>query len=237
MDIKEQVVILVKLQKIETEICKLKLTLSDVAKKYDALDAELVEFKQSIDNERSLFDDLKKQYRSYESDAQMNLEQVKKSQANLMSVKTNREYQSLLKQIDKFKVKNAQIEDEMLEFLDRMDKAENNIAARENEYSMLEDRIVSDKEIVKQQSEHENKRLAQLEMDFNDVAGSITPELLEKYEMVKTQKGGIAIVLVNDAVCDGCNMNIPPQMYNELQRCDSLMFCPNCQRMIYWRQQ
>lgn len=237
MDIKEQVVILVKFQKIETEICKLKLTLSDVAKKYDALDAELVEFKQSIDNERSLFDDLKKQYRSYESDVQMKFEQVKKSQANLMSIKTNKEYQLLLKQIDELNVKNAQTEDEMLEFLDRMDKAENNIAARKNEYSMLENRIMSDKEIVKQQSEHENKRLAQLEMDFNDVAGSITPELLKKYEMVKTQKDGIAIVPVNDAVCDGCNMNIPPQMYNELQRCDSLMFCPNCQRMIYWRQQ
>lgn len=237
MDIKEQVVILVKLQKIETEVCGLKSTLSNVAKKYDTLDAELVEFKQNIDNERSLLDDLKKQYRLYESDVQMNLEQIKKSEANLRSIKTNKEYQLLLKQIDEFKVKNAQTEDNMLEFLDRMDKAESNIAARKNEYSMLEDRIMSDKEIIKQQSEHGNKRLVQLEMDFNDVAGSITPELLEKYEMVKTQKVGIAIVPVNDAVCGGCNMNITPQMYNELQRCDSLMFCPNCQRMIYWRQQ
>ncbi len=184
MDIKEQVVILVKLQKIETEVCGLKSTLSNVAKKYDTLDAELVEFKQNIDNERSLLDDLKKQYRLYESDVQMNLEQIKKSEANLRSIKTNKEYQLLLKQIDEFKVKNAQIEDEMLEFLDRMDKAESNIAARKNEYSMLEDRIMSDKEIIKQQSEHGNKRLVQLEMDFNDVAGSITPELLKKYEMV-----------------------------------------------------
>ncbi len=237
MNIKEQVVILVKLQKIETEVCGLKSTLSNVAKKYEMLDAELVEFKQSIDNERSLLDDLKKQYRLYESDVQMNLEQIKKSEANLRSIKTNKEYQLLLKQIDEFKVKNAQIEDEMLEFLDRMDKAESNIAARKNEYSMLEDRIMSDKEIVKQQSEHGNKKLVQLEMDFNDVAGSITQELLKKYEMVKTQKGGLAIVPVNDAVCGGCNMNVTPQMYNELQRCDSLMFCPNCQRMIYWRQQ
>ncbi|MCD4805390.1 MAG: nucleotide-binding protein, partial [Desulfobacterales bacterium] len=26
----------------------------------------------------------------------------------------------------------------------------------------------------------------------------------------------------------------PPQMYNDLQRCDSLKFCPNCQRIIYY---
>jgi len=236
MDIKEQIFILVKLQKIETEVCGLKSTLNNVAKKYDALDAELREFEQNIDNEVSLLDELKKQYRLYESDVQINLEQVKKSQANLRTIKTNREYQSLLKQIDEFNVKNIRIEDEMLEFLDRMDKAESNIAAKKNEYSMIEDRIMSDKEIVKQEAEHGNKRLAQLNVDFNDVSGRITQALLEKYEMVKKQQGGIAIVPVNDAVCGGCNMNIPPQMYNELQRCDSLMFCPNCQRMIHWQQ-
>ena len=236
MDIKEQIFILVKLQKIETEVCGLKSTLNNVAKKYDALDAELREFEQNIDNEVSLLDELKKQYRLYESDVQINFEQVKKSQANLRTIKTNREYQSLLKQIDEFNVKNVRIEDEMLEFLDRMDKAESNIAAKKNDYSMLEDRIMSDKEIIKQEAEHGNKRLAQLNVGFNDVSGRITPALLEKYEMVKKQQGGIAIVPVNDAVCGGCNMNIPPQMYNELQRCDSLMFCPNCQRMIYWQQ-
>ncbi|RZB32109.1 MAG: uncharacterized protein SRB1_01728 [Desulfobacteraceae bacterium Eth-SRB1] len=236
MDIKEQIFILVKLQKIETEARGLKSTLNNVAKKYDAFDAELREFGQNIDNEVFLLDELKKQYRLYESDVQMNLEHIKKSQASLRTIKTNREYQSLLKQIDEFNVKNVRIEDEMLEFLDRMDKAESNIAAKKNEYSMLEDRIMSDKEMIKQETEHGNKRLAQLDMDFNDVSGRITPELLDKYEMVKKQKRGMAIVPVNDAVCGGCNMNIPPQMYNELQRCDSLMFCPNCQRMIYWQQ-
>lgn len=236
MDIKEQIFILVKLQKIETEARGLKSTLNNVDRKYDAFDAELREFGQHIDNEVFLLDELKKQYRLYESDVQMNLEHIKKSQASLRTIKTNREYQSLLKQIDEFNVKNVRIEDEMLEFLDRMDKAESNIAAKKNEYSMLEDRIMSDKEMIKQETEHGNKRLAQLDMDFNDVSGRITPELLDKYEMVKKQKRGMAIVPVNDAVCGGCNMNIPPQMYNELQRCDSLMFCPNCQRMIYWQQ-
>ena len=29
-------------------------------------------------------------------------------------------------------------------------------------------------------------------------------------------------------------MNIPPQMYNELQRTLELMTCPFCSRIIYW---
>jgi predicted nucleic acid-binding Zn-ribbon protein len=37
-----------------------------------------------------------------------------------------------------------------------------------------------------------------------------------------------------NSICNGCNVNIPPQMYNELQRCKSVKLCPNCQRIIYW---
>jgi predicted nucleic acid-binding Zn-ribbon protein len=32
-------------------------------------------------------------------------------------------------------------------------------------------------------------------------------------------------------------MNIPPQVYNELQRCDSLKYCPSCFRIIHWQDQ
>jgi NAD-dependent SIR2 family protein deacetylase len=30
------------------------------------------------------------------------------------------------------------------------------------------------------------------------------------------------------SVCNGCHMNIPPQMYNEVQRSEALLSCPNC---------
>ena len=36
-----------------------------------------------------------------------------------------------------------------------------------------------------------------------------------KQQLMK-QSDGIAIVAVENAVCQGCNMNIPPQMFNEL---------------------
>ena len=45
----------------------------------------------------------------------------------------------------------------------------------------------------------------------------------------------MAIVDVKMQVCQGCNMNIPPQMYNELQRGISLKYCPSCERIIYWQ--
>ncbi|CAD7771580.1 C4-type zinc ribbon domain protein [Candidatus Methanoperedenaceae archaeon GB37] len=52
---------------------------------------------------------------------------------------------------------------------------------------------------------------------------------------IRKRRNGRAVVSVNDAVCEGCHMHIPPQNYNELLKCDKLMTCPSCQRIIYWK--
>ncbi len=234
MNIKEQIDILVKLQKIEIESDDIKSKLSDVSKKIDSFDTKLKEFEQSIIDEKSLLDELNKKYRSYDSDAQTSLALIKKSQEKLRAVKTNREYQSLLKETEELKAKNSRAEDEMLLGLDRIDETEKNISIKQGEYSKLEQVINSDKEAIIREAELWKKRLAKLEVEWKEVSSKVKPELLKKYIMVKQQTMGIAITSVKGAVCSGCNMNLPPQMYNELQRCDSLKFCPNCQRIIYW---
>ncbi len=57
------------------------------------------------------------------------------------------------------------------------------------------------------------------------------------FNRVKSQQPDERAIVqgVTDAVCQGCHMNIPPQMYNELQREDSLKMCPSCERIIYWQ--
>ena len=102
---------------------------------------------------------------------------------------------------------------------------------------MLSDQANNEKIIINQEAEEGEKKLARLETDWNEVSSKVDPKLMKKYMMIKEQLGrGIAIVPVKDAVCHGCNMNIPPQVYNELQRFDSLKFCPHCQRIIYWKE-
>jgi len=177
---------------------------------------------------------LSKKYRSYDSDAQTSLALIKKSPEKLRAVKTNREYQSILKEMEELKAKNSQAEDEMLLCLDHIDETEKNISVKKDEYSRVKERVNSDKETIMQEVEIGKERLAKLEVEWNEVSSKVKPELLKRYMMVKRRVKGIAIASVKKSVCSGCNINLPPQMYNELQCCDSLKFCPNCQRIIYW---
>ena len=231
---REQIEDLVKLQQIETETVRIKSALNDVSKMLDDLDSGVKIFEQTIEEQERIINELKKQYRDHESDIQLNLEKEHKIQAKLRSVKNNKEYQALLKEIEDVRGKNSEIEDEMIDFLDRMDITEKIITTKKDEYINIFEDAKSEKESIKQNAEARKKRLAKLDMEGAEVSRLIDPELLKRYLIIKEQSpGGLAVVLVKDAVCHGCNVNIPPQLYNELFRCDSLRFCPNCQRIIY----
>ena len=231
---KDQINILVNLQKIETESDSIKLKLSDVSKRLETLDDGLKGFEITLEDQESIINELKKRYRDYESDVQINLELEKKSQEKLRSVKTNKEYQSILKEIEDIKAKNSKIEDEMIECLDRMDEKEKIITTKKDEYLQLADSIKNDKLSINQEVEQGKKKLAELEAERKGVSNMVEPELLKKYFLVKEQnQGGLSVVPVKNAVCHGCNVNLPPQLYNELHSYETLKFCPNCHRIIY----
>ncbi|OQW96595.1 MAG: hypothetical protein BWK74_08120 [Desulfobacteraceae bacterium A6] len=234
INMREQIGILVQLQEIEIETKRIKSSLAGVSGKIGSLDAELSEAGQKIEKEKSLIDELKKKYRSCESDYQANLSLFNKSQERLSAVKTNKEYQSILKEIDDTKMKNSRIEEEMLKDLDVIEDAEKEVSRLKKEFLSIEERINREREILTNETEQDKTNLAALDEKWGSISKNVSSELMHKFNMVREQTRGIAISPVADSICSGCNMNIPPQMYNELQRFDSIKFCPHCQRIIYW---
>ncbi len=232
--IKEQIKILVNLQNIERESANIKSKLNDVSTRVDVLDSRLSAVEGNVENETVQLGNLQKQYREFESDVQLNLSQVQKSQVKLRSIKTNKEYQSILKEIEDIQNKNSLIEDEMITCLDRMDDAEKVISLKKEEFATVKDDVSIEKESIARETEQNKKRLAELEAEWGKISAEIDSELIRKYTTVKEKVKSRAVAAVKNAVCQGCNLNIPPQLYNELQRFDNLKFCPHCQRIIYW---
>ena len=231
----EQIVALVKLQKVDTETQKLQLFLKEVPVRIEMLDARLDKFVRSVEEDENVISELNKKYRTYESDVQMNLGKIQKSQDKLRSVKTNKEYQSSLKEIEDIKSKNSKIEDEMLEFLERIEDAEKDLNERKQRYSQIVDDANREKDSINRDTEIRQKDLAQLGSARDVVADSLDGAIFDIFNRVKAkQADGVAIAEVKDEVCQGCNLNIPPQMYIDLQHRNSLKNCPSCERIIYW---
>ena len=142
---KEQIQCLVKLQQIEIDASKIQKHIDSVDSRIEALEAGVKDFEKIIEDEKTIISELNQKYKAYETDVQINLEDISKSKDKLRSVKTNKEYQSSLKEIEDLEALNSKIEDEMLEFLDHIEGAEKKLGNVETEYSVIVDQAKSEK--------------------------------------------------------------------------------------------
>jgi uncharacterized protein len=231
---KEKIEVLVKLQRIESEAVRVKSLLDGLPARLKRLDAEIAVFENDLERESSRLAELKKKYRVHEADAQMTLSKERKTQEKLTMVKNNKEYQSILKEIEDLKEIRSRIEDEMIECLEEMDRTAKVCDARKREFEALVAGVASERDAMQKEAESRRVELERLETERKDVARISDPAFLAIYEKKKGQVHGAVIVPVRDSVCQGCNLNIPAQLYNELHRYDSLRHCPHCKRLIFW---
>ncbi|MCE5263006.1 MAG: C4-type zinc ribbon domain-containing protein [Deltaproteobacteria bacterium] len=231
---KKQLASLIELQKMETAAGRIHAKKRNLPVQINRLEEEFKAFCAVVEQEREQLEDIRK--RRKEKDAQLlaGQQNLKRTRERLFEVKTNKEYQSMLKEIEAFEGKNSRMEDEVIVLLDELDHLETALKTKDEELKAR--RMSYEEERAKIEAE-----LNTLDAELGDyvrkgmeIRKDIPAELIRKYEQIKGAGRGVAVVAVWKEICDGCHMAIPPQMYNELQKEKVLITCPNCNRIIYW---
>jgi hypothetical protein len=236
-DIREQIRILVEVQDVEMEINKADRQVQLLENEADALEHTAGEHEDHVAQEKAALEDLRKNYRELESESKINAEQIVKSNEKLRSVKTNKEYQSTLKEIEDIRKKNSAVEDRMLEHLEAIEAAEKTIKEKQIEMDDFLRECKEKKEALMAKAQRERQAVETLNEKKSHVSAKADSRWIAVLDDVKKKVRGLAVVPVQQSICMGCHMNIPPQLFNELQRFDEIRYCPHCQRIIYWQDQ
>ncbi len=234
-DIRDQTRTLSQLQKLELEVRRLQAMLGRVEEQTAVLNTQLQACQDPVASALCLQQELQKTYRSQEAELQANQDRIDKSHEKLRSVKTNKEYQSGLKEIDDLKQIGSKLEDEMIAGLDQIQAGQEFLSEHRAQADRRAEQIRTEMEQVRREAVESAERLAAVQTQADEMSRRLAPDLLALYHRIRDRKpDGIAVAEVRSAVCGGCHVNIPPQMYNEMQRRDRLKNCPNCDRIIYW---
>lgn len=224
---------LVKLQEVEIESASVQARLADFPRLLTDLDDRLKASEGAVTLEAGRLSEIQQAYRVQEADAKVIQARIVKSEEKLRSVKTNKEYQSSLKEIDDLKGSLSAVEDRMLAYLDEMDQVAVSVATKKDEVKLFSREIEEEKEQIRQSALSAQQQLDCLNDARAKIIAVIEPDLLKIYETVKKNSGGVAIAVVKNAVCLGCHVNLPPQMFHDLLHFDKLLVCPHCERLIY----
>jgi predicted nucleic acid-binding Zn-ribbon protein len=232
--VKKQIEMLARIQEKDRGLEELRQEILEGPKRIQVNEREMEWFEQKLDAEKSRIEEIEKLQRQYEADVEDRIERVKKSKTRLLSITNNKEYQAVLKEIEEIGRAVEDKEDKILGCMEEKEKLRQSFELEAKEIAIMRKQVEKEVEVIKNGMDDARKRILEEEKERADIAKKVDSGILNIYERLRIRKGGIVLSQVVDATCSGCNMNIPPQMYNELQRRDALKFCPNCERIIYW---
>jgi predicted nucleic acid-binding Zn-ribbon protein len=212
---------------VEREKQKVPLEVADLKSLFEEREAKFLATRQE-------FEQLQKEKREKERELEEERDKVERAKAKLMSIKTNKEYYAMLKEIEGTKRSNASREDELLSILSRYEEVEKRLAEFSGEVEELGARYRERMVDIEARMAKFDRDISQLQARKKEVAMSLDAGLARRFEMIFDRRDGIAIVPARNQSCTGCHMNISPQLFNLLQRNDRIYSCPNCSRIIYF---
>ncbi len=225
---------LIELQKNDLEIKRIKNKKVRLPDRIIKLDEQFRGVKSKAEEERKRSEELSKVHREEEESLKRGIENLKKTKNKLLEVKTNREYQAMLKEIEIGEGKNSEVEDKIIYIMEEIDNVREGLKTREGEVNAYRLKYEKERNEIEEEINSVDSKLLTCQKRISNIRKKIGADFLGRYEIIKNIRNGLAVVSVRNGVCGGCHMNIPPQMYNELQRSEDLMSCPNCNRIIYW---
>lgn len=198
------------------------------------LEQSYLDCKKEFDQFQNTLNDLKNQYHDKERQLKQGQDDLRKAKDRLGSVKNNKEYQAILKEIEGIQQKKEDLELEGIMLLDVMDKKSEELKEQEASFQGVEEKYNHDRAFVMAELQKLDERVESCQQENASLRSTVGESLLKKYDAIrKLLKDVVVVVPVWKEVCQGCHMNIPPQMYNELQGSTALMSCPHCNRIIY----
>lgn len=232
---KNELAKLFELAKIDYDIDDLNSLFDQIPSEIDNLESQLAEGEADVLSKSHTLEILQHEIRDKESSVKQQQEWIADREVKVKDIKTIKEYQAGLKEVTKAKKdlddlsgnlnslrSTLDLENKVyVEAKENLDQKKQNaaqeISEKKIQLSTLKDQI-AEKMTLRQTREKE-----------------VSEALLKKYKFIKTRFSPALSLASQNGVCQECNMNIPPQLFIELQKFEKMLQCPRCQRILYFK--
>ncbi|MFA5094615.1 MAG: C4-type zinc ribbon domain-containing protein [Candidatus Omnitrophota bacterium] len=229
----EQIRRLIDLQAVDSDIFRLKKERESKPKLIEDLEVRRDEEQAAVKaiEEKTKANQVKRKQR--ELDLQAKEENIKKLQTQLYQLKTNKEYQSMQQEIEGQKADKSRIEDDILVLMEESEFLSKEMEKEKSLFTEADKHLGDDRKKIESEVTSLDNEIAALSTRRGELAALVDHKVLGHYDKVLSGRDGLAIVPVKNKACQGCFMNLPPQVINEIKMGDKIITCESCARILY----
>jgi len=161
-------------------------------------------------------------------------EHLEKYQEQMLTIKTNKEYDALVGQIETSKQEIAEDEEQYLTLLDEVETLKTRIGELEEKHSQIkkdnEDRLTS----LQQEIDAVEDKMSEKVAYRKQLKSKVPRPAMSIYQRVRKGRGGDVVVRLKRGACGACYKSQTPQKIQEIKKGTKLQTCDSCGRILVY---
>ena len=232
----DQLKLLEKLQQVDAKLRETQDALTALPAKLRSLKEDVSRVEKLLETERQQLAEVQHYRADLENANKADQDQMNKAKTKLTQVRTSKEYMATQRELESTRRTTSERDEELLKLMEAIDHSQKSIQQHEEELAALKQHVEEEARATAEQVAQLENELKAHEAEHQAMAVGIRKDVLSKYETIRRRRG-LAVVPAHHGVCMGCNMALPPQLFNILQRGQTIEFCPSCQRIVYYEEE
>jgi predicted nucleic acid-binding Zn-ribbon protein len=230
--VREQLVLLLKLQQSDIKVRELQTALTQLPAKLDPLRRDLAKLQGMLDGERSKLNETNQWRKSQQELIDRERELLKQAQNKFQSSKNTKEFTASSREVENKRKAISDRESELKKVNEVAAQSTVQLEARDRDVEALRSELTSSEAAQAGQLDAIRTQLAEAVAARDAARAQVEPRWIKIYDTAAAKRG-VAVAPVVGTICQGCHMALRPQLANVLARMETIETCPQCSRVIY----
>jgi len=218
--------------KVSAEIHQLREKFEDLPVNVREVESELKKITTEYEEKKTGWEELDTEKRRLETELQEDSQKLIDKEERLNSIKTQKEYQAVVREITTTKTANKSRKEKVKLLTENLETLQTDLTPLESKMQELKEQFGKEQSSIQGSLDSLQDSIKNLEKQLKEQLTSLPEEIRNKYLLVQDKKQPPAALVV-DGTCQECFIHIPPQLYIELQKQHEVHSCPNCHRLLY----
>ncbi len=226
--------LLLRLQNIDYDLGELERSKEYIPDMMDNLRREIDDSRERLETTQEELARAKLEQKDVELQLAERQEKLRKLQERMMAIKTNKEYDALVSEIDQVKRDIGALESRGMELLEFVENHEKDIRGLSEKAEAVAGVNTEQLNSLQQQIDSVGNKIDEKAHERRVLVSEISKQTMLVYERIHKGKGGAVVVAVKKRACGACYKALPPQRIQEIKIGDRIITCDSCGRMLVW---
>jgi predicted nucleic acid-binding Zn-ribbon protein len=225
---------LIDLQRLDSEALDATRRIAEEPERQKVFEARLETVRQRVTSAKERLAENQAARRTIEKDVAVHQGRLSKFRDQLMSVKTNVEYQAMQKEIGFAAGEVKTLEDKILERMLEADDLTAALKKAEADFAAEQKAVDTDRKVLAAELERMKGSLERIARERTELVAALDPQAFATFDLVSRRRNGVAMAEARDGICTICHVRMRPQVFNNVRRNEAIIQCDSCQRILYF---